>query len=67
MSNEDIKARTRAIDNEIKVLRSELVHLQHLKAQSKDKLKENQEKIKMNKQLPYLVANVVEVCVREYI
>lgn len=29
---------------------------------SREKTKENQEKIKLNKQLPYLVGNVVEVC-----
>lgn len=29
----------------------------------KDKIKENQEKIKLNKQLPYLVGNIVEVYV----
>jgi 26S proteasome regulatory subunit T5 len=28
----------------------------------REKTKENQEKIKLNKQLPYLVGNVVEVC-----
>ena len=28
----------------------------------KEKIKENQEKIKLNKQLPYLVGNIVEVC-----
>jgi hypothetical protein len=28
---------------------------------TKDKIKENQEKIKLNKQLPYLVGNIVEV------
>jgi ATP-dependent 26S proteasome regulatory subunit len=28
---------------------------------TKEKIKENQEKIKLNKQLPYLVGNVVEV------
>jgi len=27
----------------------------------KEKIKDNKEKIKMNKQLPYLVSNVVEV------
>lgn len=27
----------------------------------KEKIKENQEKIKLNKQLPYLVGNIVEV------
>lgn len=30
---------------------------------TKEKIKENQEKIKLNKQLPYLVGNVVEVWV----
>lgn len=30
----------------------------------KEKIKENQEKIKLNKQLPYLVGNIVEVCAR---
>lgn len=29
----------------------------------KDKIKENSEKIKVNKTLPYLVSNVIEVCV----
>jgi ATP-dependent 26S proteasome regulatory subunit len=28
---------------------------------TREKIKENQEKIKLNKQLPYLVGNVVEV------
>lgn len=30
----------------------------------KEKIKENQEKIKLNKQLPYLVGNIVEVCLQ---
>ena len=30
----------------------------------KEKIKENQEKIKLNKQLPYLVGNIVEVIYR---
>lgn len=29
----------------------------------KEKIKENQEKIKLNKQLPYLVGNIVEVII----
>lgn len=29
----------------------------------KEKIKENLEKVKLNKQLPYLVGNVVEVCI----
>jgi 26S proteasome regulatory subunit T5 len=30
---------------------------------TREKIKENQEKIKLNKQLPYLVGNVVEVLI----
>ena len=32
----------------------------------KEKIKENQEKIKLNKQLPYLVGNIVEVAILRY-
>lgn len=32
----------------------------------KDKIKENQEKIKLNKQLPYLVGNIVEVAIFQF-
>lgn len=33
----------------------------------KEKIKENQEKIKLNKQLPYLVGNIVEVIIVCYL
>lgn len=33
----------------------------------KEKIKENQEKIKLNKQLPYLVGNIVEVIMLCYL
>lgn len=42
-------------------MRSETLRLQHEQAAMKEKVRENAEKIKQNKVLPYLVANVVEV------
>lgn len=42
-------------------MKSENRRLQHEQAAMKVRIKDNQEKIKLNKQLPYLVGNVVEV------
>lgn len=42
-------------------MKSETVRIQHEQAAMKERIKDNKEKIKMNKQLPYLVGNVVEV------
>jgi 26S proteasome regulatory subunit T5 len=49
------------LDNEIKVIKNEVMRLNHEHQAMKEKIKENTEKIKLNKQLPYLVANVVEM------
>jgi 26S proteasome regulatory subunit T5 len=43
------------------VLRDESSRLTHEKAGLAERVKENHEKIKLNNQLPYLVANIVEV------
>jgi 26S proteasome regulatory subunit T5 len=40
---------------------SEIKRLQHETATQKESIKENKEKIKLNKQLPYLVGNIVEI------
>eukprot|EP00047_Mylnosiga_fluctuans_P002242 m.223755 g.223755 ORF g.223755 m.223755 type:complete len:426 (-) comp10975_c0_seq1:43-1320(-) len=61
MSTEDIIARTRLLENECKIMRSEASRLKHEQESMADRVKENAEKVKMNKQLPYLVANVVEL------
>ena len=45
------------------VMRSETLRLQHEQSVMKEKIRDNGEKIKQNKVLPYLVGNVVEVCV----
>jgi 26S proteasome regulatory subunit T5 len=58
---DEIVQRTRMIENEVKVLRTETSRLLHEHNGQKEKIKENAEKIKLNKQLPYLVSNVVEL------
>jgi 26S proteasome regulatory subunit T5 len=42
-------------------MRSENLRLIHEQASMNDKIKDNKEKIDLNKVLPYLVGNVVEV------
>ena len=61
MSNDELLSRTRLLDNEIKIMRSEILRVSHEQQAMKDKIKENTEKIKVNKTLPYLVSNVVEI------
>lgn len=51
----------RSLEREIKFLKNELLSLEHSKKDLKERLNDNQGKIKLNKQLPYLVGNVVEV------
>ena len=52
---------TRLLENELRVLRDEASRLGHDKAGLAERVKENKEKVKLNNQLPYLVANIVEV------
>ncbi|KAJ3972954.1 26S proteasome subunit P45 [Lentinula raphanica] len=61
LSTEDILTRIRLLDNDIKVMRSETMRLQHEQTVMKEKIRDNGEKIKQNKVLPYLVGNVVEI------
>ena len=42
-------------------MRSEVMRISHELTAQKEKIKENTEKIKVNKTLPYLVSNVIEV------
>jgi 26S proteasome regulatory subunit T5 len=58
---DDINNRIKLIDNEIKLLKNDNTRLTHEQNDMKAKIKENNEKIKLNKQLPYLVGNVVEL------
>jgi len=61
MSADDISARTRLLDSEVKIMRSEVMRINHEHQAMKDKIKDNTEKIKMHKTLPYLVSNVIEL------
>lgn len=61
MSNDEIISRTRLLDNEIKIMKSEASRTGHELKTQKEKIKENTEKIKVNKTLPYLVSNVIEL------
>lgn len=58
---DDIAARTRLIENEIKMLQMEVATATSEKKAYQERLKDNKEKIRINSQLPYLVGNVVEV------
>ena len=60
-SLDDVLARSRMLEHELRVLRDESNRL-NLECQSeRERVRDNKEKIKLNKQLPYLVGNVVEL------
>eukprot|EP00038_Savillea_parva_P007394 m.169879 g.169879 ORF g.169879 m.169879 type:complete len:428 (+) comp13157_c0_seq1:101-1384(+) len=61
LSTEDLKTKARLLDNQSKYLQKQKGNLRHEKEKFDALIKENSEKIKMNKQLPYLVGNVVEL------
>ena len=61
MSVEEIKQRTRLIGNEVRVMRSEANRIKHELKTMEGKTRENNDKIKKNKKLPYLVATVLEL------
>jgi 26S proteasome regulatory subunit T5 len=60
-STEQINTRSRMLENNIRIMNSEVNRLQHETKAMQQRIKDNGEKVKMNKQLPYLVANVVEI------
>ncbi|CAI8058462.1 26S proteasome regulatory subunit 6A [Geodia barretti] len=61
MSIDEIISRTRLLENDIKIMKSETSRISHEQQGMKEKIKENSEKIKVFKVLPYLVSNVVEL------
>ncbi|KAL8171757.1 hypothetical protein V2J09_023561 [Rumex salicifolius] len=61
MTTDDIARASRLLDNEIRILKEEVQRTSLELDSFKEKIKENQEKIKLNKQLPYLVGNIVEI------
>ncbi|WZH43445.1 26s protease regulatory subunit 6a [Fusarium acuminatum] len=66
LSTQDIQTRRRLLENDSRIMKSELSRLSHEKAAMGEKIKENLDKIANNRlvsvrQLPYLVGNVVEL------
>lgn len=61
MSTDEIVSRTRLLENDIRIMKSETSRITHEQQTMKDKIKENAEKIKVFKVLPYLVSTVVEL------
>jgi len=60
-TSEDISKATRLLENEIKGLKNDANRHNVEIKREKERIKENQDKIKLNKQLPYLIGNVVEI------
>lgn len=57
----ELRQRIHLINNDIRVMKSDVQRITHDSRGQRDRIRENQEKVKLNKQLPYLVANVVEI------
>jgi len=61
LGTQDIQTRKRLLENDSRIMKSELSRLSHEKAAMGEKIKDNVDKIANNRQLPYLVGNVVEL------
>ncbi|KAF8429496.1 P-loop containing nucleoside triphosphate hydrolase protein [Tirmania nivea] len=60
-STQDIINRRRLLENDIRVMKQEFQRLGHEKQNMNKRIEENLEKVENNRQLPYLVGNVVEL------
>jgi len=60
-SGDEIQQRIRLLDNDVRIMKSEQQRLHHELKTIEEKSKDNKEKIKLNRQLPHLVANVAEI------
>ncbi|KAF4553753.1 26S proteasome regulatory subunit 6A-like protein [Elsinoe fawcettii] len=60
-STRDVINRRRLLENDTRIMRSEFQRLTHEKQAMHEKIKDNLDKIENNRQLPYLVGNVVEI------
>jgi len=61
MSITELRQRIHLLDNDIRVMRSDVQRIAHESRGQRERIRENIEKVKQNKQLPYLVGNVVEI------
>jgi 26S proteasome regulatory subunit T5 len=61
MTAGELRQRIHLINNDIRIMKSDVQRITHESRGQRDRIRDNQEKVKLNKQLPYLVANVVEI------
>lgn len=61
ITDDQIMSRIRMLEDNVRYMRTEKAQVLHEMAQIKGQIEDNKEKIKNNKQLPYLVSNVVEI------
>jgi ATP-dependent 26S proteasome regulatory subunit len=61
MSTDAIRQRTALIDSEIHIMKSDIDMINYESRAQRQRVLENIEKVKMNKQLPLLVSNIVEI------
>lgn len=61
LSNDEIRNRIRMFENNIKQYKLETTKINHDLKKVEESVKDNKTKIKQNKQLPWLVSNVVEI------
>lgn len=61
MSTTELRQRIHLLENDIRVMRSDIQRISHESRGQRDRIRENIEKVKLNKQLPYLVGNVIEI------
>jgi|Transcript_17255 26S proteasome regulatory subunit T5 len=61
MSVGELRQRIHLLNNDIRIMKSDVHRITHESVGQEGRIKENLDKVKMNKQLPYLVANVIEI------
>lgn len=61
LTNDEIRNRIRMLDNNIKQYKHEGNKIAHDMKKANEAVNDNKSKIKQNKQLPWLVSNIVEI------
>jgi len=61
LNDQEIHARINMYQMNMRIMRREYNEVEHQCAEFQVKIKDNEDKIKQNKVLPYLVAHIVEV------
>ncbi|KAG4394117.1 hypothetical protein GLYMA_03G235250v4 [Glycine max] len=61
MTTDDVVRASRILENDIRILKEEVQRSNREWESYKEKIQDNEEKVKLNKQLPYLVGNIVEI------